>query len=53
MTTPNPGVPQKLMRTTTMSLESVLGDIVMPLVLVKGLFRLLRPLLPQNLASAV
>jgi len=36
-----------------MSLESVLGDIVMPFALFKGLFRLLQPLLPQNLASAV
>jgi len=41
------------MPTTTMSLESVLGDIVMPIALVKGLFRQLQSPLPQSLASAV
>merc|ERR1712212_950711 len=43
METPHPGVPPRLMPTTTMSLELVPGDTAMPLALFK------RPLPPQHL----
>merc|ERR1712088_650988 len=43
METPHPGVPPRLMPTTTMSPELVPGDTAMPLALFK------RPLLPQHL----
>merc|ERR1719239_929725 len=55
METPLPGVPHRLMPTTTMSLESVPGDTVMPPALFKRLLPpqrlLLLPQLPQDLSS--
>merc|ERR1711902_45813 len=58
METPHPGVPPRLMPTTTMSPELVPGDTAMPLALFKRplppqLLPVLLSLLPQALASAV
>merc|ERR1711935_756607 len=60
METQHPGVPPRLIPTTTMSLELVHGDTVMPLVLFKRLERLdpvldqpLAPVLDQPLAPAL
>merc|ERR1711935_1309101 len=52
METPHPGVPPRLIPTTTMSLELVPGDTVMPLALFKRLERL-DPVLDQPLAPAL